>query len=258
MAILRLSGSVGSGSSKKGIPHNELADVIKIRDRFVDLGYQWVRGVTNGKNKELVRLIKFFQTVCKGHSKFDSGDGRVDLHGNTHKWLAAFNAPGWVHMEGRSGVGWTIAKFSHKNAWTTSWMYWRLHAAGVLYKGLVSVYGVTNAPPMWIRDCSPENGGDATGHKSHETGIDMDMRLPLLPPDTNKYDQLKGHDYDRRFHREAALLQVRAIKEVMNTKYIFFNDPEFIKKRLSTRQKNHSEHYHIRIKPPGRIGGVYM
>ena len=111
---------------------------------------------------------------------------------------------------------------------------------------------------MWVRDCSREKGGKTTGHKSHQTGLDMDMRLPLNPPDTNKFDQLKGHDYDKRFHRAAALSQVQAIKQVMYTKYIFFNDPEFIKKRLSTKQKNHSEHYHIRIKPPVKIDGVYM
>lgn len=258
MAILRLSGSVGSGSAKKSIPHNELADVVKVRNRFIELGYHWVSGITNGKNKEFVRLIKFFQTITKGHSKFDSGDGRIDLHGTTHKWLAALNAPGWVHMEGKSGIGWQVAKFSHNNAWTTTWMFYRLHLAGLLYKGLVLAYGVDDAPPMWVRDCSREKGGKTTGHKSHQTGLDMDMRLPLNPPDTNKFDQLKGHDYDKRFHRAAALLQVQAIKQVMYTKYIFFNDPEFIKKGLSTKQKNHSEHYHIRIRPPIKIDGVYM
>ena len=135
MAILRLSGSVGSGSAKKSIPHNEPADVVKVRNRFVELGYHWVSGITNGKNKEFVRLIKFFQTITKGHSKFDSGDGRIDLHGTTHKWLAALNAPGLVHMEGKFGFGWQVAKFSHNNAWTTTWMFNRLHLAGLLYTG---------------------------------------------------------------------------------------------------------------------------
>ncbi|MEZ5427732.1 MAG: penicillin-insensitive murein endopeptidase [Pyrinomonadaceae bacterium] len=259
MAILRLTGSVGSGSSKKGIPHNEISDVIKVRDRLIELGYDWIGGITDGKNKDFIRVIKLFQTIYKGHSKFDTGDGRVDLHGTTHKWLAAENAPGWVHMEGKSGIGWEVAKFDHGNAWTTTWMLFAIHMAGIYYRGLdVLSADVSDAPPMWVRDCSPHKGGKATGHASHQTGLDVDMRLPLLPPDTLKWDQLKAGDYDKRFHRQAALLQVTAIKKMMNTRFIFFNDPEFIKKRLSTHEKNHGEHYHIRIKPPERIEGTYM
>lgn len=257
MATLILTGSVGEGKAKGGVPHNEIADVINVSNRFVQLGYHWVSGVSDGKNKDLIRLIKFFQTIVKGNSKFDSGDGRIDLHGSTHKWLAAENAPGWVNMEGRSGIGWQVAKFDHKNSWTTTWMLDRLNLAGVLYRGMdVLNFDVSDAPSMWIRDCSPEKGGKATGHASHQTGLDMDMRLPLLPPDTDKFDQLKAHDYTKRFHRQAALLQVEAIKKTMDTRFIFFNDPEFIKKKLTTHENNHSEHYHIRIKPPARIEGM--
>jgi hypothetical protein len=258
MAILRLSGSVGNGSSKRGIPHNDPADIIKVRDRFVELGYIWVRGVTTGKDIKLIKAIKLLQCIIKGHSKVDTGDGRIDLRGTTHKWMAAQNAPGWVNMIGKSGLGWKIAYFDNGNSWTTSWMLERISLAGLWYRGKVLFAGISDAPPMWVRDCSPAQGGRAGGHKSHQTGIDVDMRLPLLPPDTNKYDQLRGREYNRRFHRAAALIQVESIKNRMNTKCIFFNDKEFIKKRLSTRQANHSEHYHIRIKPPVRIEGAYM
>lgn len=258
MATLILTGSVGEGSSKNGVPHNDVADVIKVSNRFVELGYQWVSGVSDGKNKDFIRLIKFFQTIVKGHSKFDSGDGRIDLHGDTHKWLAAVNAPGWVHMVGKSGIGWQIAEFDRGNEWTTTWMFNYLTLAGVYYRGLtvLSPDVPVDAPSMWVRDCSPEKGGKANGHKSHQTGLDMDMRLPLLPAWGKEYTQLKGQEYNKKFHRQAALLQCEAIKKMMNTKYIFFNDPEFIKKRLTTRQDNHSEHYHIRIKPPARLEGV--
>ncbi len=257
MATLLLTGSVGEGSSKNGVPHNEIADVIKVRDRFVELGYHWASGVSDGKNKDFIRLIKFFQTICKGNPKFDSGDGRIDMHGSTHKWLAAVNAPGWVDMRGRSGIGWQIAEFDYKNSWTTTWMLDGLILAGVLYRGMVALApDVTDAPSMWIRDCSPEKGGKATGHGSHQTGLDMDMRLPLLPPDTDKYTQLRGKEYNKKFHRQAAFLQVRAIKAMMNTKYIFFNDPEFTGPKLTSYEDNHSEHYHIRIKKQERIEGI--
>ncbi|NNE68480.1 MAG: hypothetical protein HKN33_18075 [Pyrinomonadaceae bacterium] len=258
MAILRLTGSVGAGSSKKGIPHNEPADVLKVRNRLVELGFQGIDHVTNGKDKEFLHVIQLFQCIFKGRSKMDKGDSRVDLHGTTHKWLAAQNAPGWVNLEGKGGVGWQIAKFSHGNSWASTWMLWSIHAAGLYYRALTALSPVPECPAMWIRDCSKKRGGKTRGHKSHQCGIDLDMRLPLLPPDTHKFDQLKASDYDRRFHREAALLQCRAIKTAMDTKFIFFNDKEFRNKGLTTHQKNHSEHYHIRIRPQARVEGTYM
>ena len=49
------------------------------------------------------------------------------------------------------------------------------------------------------------------------------MRLPLLPPDTNKYDQLRGHDYTKRFYRTAALLQVEcSIQKLYEYEVYFF------------------------------------
>ena len=259
MAILKLSGSVGSGSSSKGLPHNDPADFQKVKDRFVELGYRWVAGETNPKSNEFIRLIKLFQCITKGSPKLDSGDGRIDLHGNTHRWLAANNAPGWIDMTGKSGFGWRVTSglaFGGVNSWTTTWMRDRLTMAGIAYKAKAAF--ISNDPPLWIRDMSPAKGGDAKGHKSHETGLDIDIRLPLLPPKTNDWDQLNAHTYTKYFYFEAAMAQVEAIKMTMDTKYIFFNDPRFISKRLTTKQANHGEHYHIRIKPPMRIEGVYI
>ncbi|MDH3530869.1 MAG: penicillin-insensitive murein endopeptidase [Acidobacteriota bacterium] len=258
MAILRLKGSVGSGSAKKGLPHNEPEDVTKVRNRLVELGFQGIDHVTDGKDKEFLHVLQLFQCITKGKHKLDWGDSRVDVHGTTHKWLAAQNAPGWVHLEGKSGIGWQIAEFDHGNSWGSTWMLQRVQLAGLYYRALVAVSGVADAPSMWIRDCAKKRGGKTRGHGSHQTGIDLDMRLPLLPPDTNKYDQLKGHDYDARFHRAAALLQCEAIKTTMNTRFVFFNDKEFKGKGLTTNQKNHSEHYHIRIRAEERVEGVYM
>ena len=86
MATLILSGSVGAGGN------NNPDDVKKVVDRFVELGYTWVSGATKGNEKELVRTIKLFQSTCKGKAQAHNGDGKISLHGNTHRWLAAQNA----------------------------------------------------------------------------------------------------------------------------------------------------------------------
>jgi murein endopeptidase len=107
-----------------------------------------------------------------------------------------------------------------------------------------------------VRECSPKIGGNAFGHSSHETGIDMDIRLPLLPPETNKWTQLKAHNYTELFHFEAAVKQLESIRSTMDPRYVFFNDQRFIDMKLCSREDNHSEHYHVRIKPPARIDGI--
>ncbi len=255
MAILILSGSVGKGGK------NNPDDVKKVVDRLVELGYTWVRGFTKGNERELVRTIGLFQSICKGKEKESYGDGKISLHGTTHKWLAAHNAPKWVEIFGKSGLGWvstTDMKHGKRNGgYCTSWLQDYISVVGFGYWALATV-SVSDPPPLWIRDCSPEKGGDATGHRSHETGIDMDIRLPLLPPHTDEWIQLKEHNYTKLFHVDAAMTQCKVMRTAMSTRYIFFNDPRFIKAHLTTRQDNHSEHYHVRIKPPVRIDGTYM
>lgn len=261
MATLKLTGSVGTGTPKSGLPHNNPEDVAKVRDRFIELGYTWVAGTMTGKESEFIRTIKLFNSTCKGSGKADNGDGRVDRHGVVHRWLAAQNAPGWVDMTDYYGIGWqrTDLEFKVKNSHTTTWMHDRIIRAGFEYKAKAINGGNWDFPPLWIRDLSPPNGGGATGHKSHETGIDVDMRLPLLPPNSHLWTRLQGHKYTEKFHRQAALIQVEAIWAKMDPKNVWFNDPEFAKKNLSSdKEPNHGNHYHIRIKPPIPIEGDYL
>ncbi len=260
MAVLILEGSVGEGKSQKGIPHNLPSDVATVRKRLVQLGYAWVSSITLGTEKIFVQTIRLIQSMCKGSGKLDKGDGRIDLYGETHRWLAAENAPGWANIFGRVGYGWkatTDLRFGEANGgFTSTWMEERLRWAGFEYM-TKAFFSISDAPPLWIRDCSPEKGGNARDHVSHETGLDVDIRLPLLPPHTNDYFSLEGKDYSRLFHFEAALIQVKAIRAKMDPKELFFNDPRFIKLGLSTHQKNHGDHYHVRIKPPFRVEGTY-
>lgn len=265
MATLTLAGSVGGGSSKGGAPHNQADDVAKVRDRFIELGYTWVSEVKTGKEDEFIRLIKLFKSITKGEAKLDKGsDGRIDKYGELHKWLAAENAPGWVKMEGNYGRGWqstpnlAYTKDNRQNSHTTTWMEERIRWAGWEYANNALFSGMWEASPLWIRDCSPAKGGDAWGHKSHETGLDVDMRLPIKPPDSHLWIKLDAGNYTEKFHYEAAVLQLEAIKAMMDAKYVFFNDPRCIKKGLCSNEPNHGNHYHIRIKPPVRIDGNYM
>jgi hypothetical protein len=257
MSKLILSGSVGAGGK------NDPADVERVNDRLVELGFGWVAGMLKGTEPEFVKTIKLFRSIVNGKGKVE-GEGKISRLGNTHKWLAAQNAPQWVKISGDSGIGWTSTNaikpgdYKESNGgFTTSWLRERLAAAGVAYRAKALVT-VDDAPPLWVRECSPEKGGDANGHKSHETGIDVDIRLPLLPPHTNDWIQLKAHNYTKLFHFDAGMEQCKAIRFWMNPKHVFFNDPRFISAGLTSHEANHSEHYHVRIRPPARIDGIFF
>ncbi len=259
MAILKLTGSVGSGNSKNGVPHNDPDDFKKIRDRFVSIGYDWVKDKTI-VDKEFIDLIKLFQSICKGNVRVEGGDGRIDIHKNTHRWLAAKNAPGWVDMTGQSGFGWEVVKTDYGNSYTTTWMKDRLSNAGIYYY-LKSLFLRSN-PPMWVRDFSKKKGGKTKGHGTHQTGLNVDMRLPIK--NSLKYDHRhalkKGENdktYESLFDREAARSQLKMIKAQMNVKVILFNDRTLRKEHLCQRYDNHGGHYHITILPPQRFEGVY-
>ncbi|MCB2077763.1 MAG: hypothetical protein KDE55_08705 [Novosphingobium sp.] len=254
MASLVLKGSVGAGSAKGGRPHNDPDDFRKVRKRFVELGYDWVSGIKKGSDKEFVRTIRLFQCIFKGRHKLDQGDGRIDAGGTTQKWLAADNAPGWVKLFGKSGLGWRCTSdFNESNGgYCSSWLYDGIERAGRAYliKVLIATAGHPGtAPPLWVREASPTRGGNARGHGSHETGIDVDMRPPLLHPNEHLWIKLpKGFD-DPRYNRVAAQAQLEAIKEQMNTRFCFFNDPKLLAKRLCQKEnKTHDNHYHVRIR----------
>jgi hypothetical protein len=269
MATLLLTGSVGSGSAKGGKPHNDPTDVAAVRDRLVELGYDWISGATTGTEKDFIRAIKLFQSICKGSGKLDQGDGRVDPEGNTHRWLAAENAPGWVRIFGASGIGWQCTSdfLEDNGGFTTTWMRDALNAAGIAYRAQLVTLGIAtmgigllaakDSPPMWVRECSPRKGGNAVGHASHETGLDVDMRLPLMAPDHTKWTDLGGNGFkSKKFNRMAAEMQLKAINLAMNPHIVLFNDPEFIRARLCTKYPNHDQHFHIRIKSPARKEGI--
>lgn len=256
MATLKLIGSVGAGIKKGKIPHNLKEDVEKVRNRLNELGFTWVQKISLGKEQDFINTIKLFQSICKGSGTIQ-GDGRVDLKGNTHRWLAADNAPKWVKIFGQQGLGWyNTSDFLETNGgYCTNWLLKSIEKAGTQYYSIKK----PDFPVLWIRECSPKQGGKARGHNSHQTGIDVDMRLPLRSPDTQKWTCLEEHGFkDKKYYQEAAKAQLEAIKANMGAKIILFNDPTLIKERLCQQYKNHHQHYHIRIKPLARIDGIYL
>ena len=272
MARIVLSDSVGRGCK------NAPADVAAVRQRLRTLGCHWVSSSGAGDQADFVRTIWLFQAICKGRAKLTRGggvDGKISRHGFTHKWLAAPNAPGWVKIYGRHGKGWcstvdrlgpsTGTPYTESNAgYGTTWILDVVKKAALAY----SSSWKPNYPLMWIRDCAPTKGGSAKYHGSHETGLDIDLRLPLkpvaglLPDPTWTYLGTKAL---RREHlyREAVEAQLKAIVAQPLVSAVGYEDDTALPGQAKLHTKwskvqpwsNHAHHFHLRIKPPKMITG---
>ena len=191
MAGLQIQDSVGRGG------RNRDDDVQAVRDRFVALGFDWIKGVQSGTDARLIRVIQLFQSICAGEAELKSvgrHPGRIVPGDGTHLWLSARNAPRWVEINWEpwdsKHLGWegTPEQAPHhvrKNAkFGTSWLLNAIDDAGYSYSIHCTLHAHDDCPPMWVRDCSPERGGRATDHGTHQTGLNVDLHFPFGRPTT--------------------------------------------------------------------------
>lgn len=96
--------------------------------------------------------------------------------------------------------------------------------------------------PIYIGDISRKGGGDFPPHKSHKTGIDVDIR-PFRSDNKDLPVTWRDKAYDQKKTKEL----IELIRSSYRTKLILFNDPKLIEKGLCTSWANHDNHLHIRF-----------
>lgn len=239
---LNLNGSVGKDG--KNEPH----DVLAVKNRLADLGFPVTRDSL--VNPETIDIIKLFQSIIKGETVI-VGDGRIDLDGPTLKFLQAANAPQWLEMpKGSPAEGF----INHDNQqgdnhdFGTSWMIEMIQTAAQLY---LNTYLSSHPSAVLIQtnDLSKPRGGITSAHKTHQTGLSCDLRLP------RKDGQSGGIVFsDSQFDRDAMRAMLKAIRN--QSKYaikpILFNDFTLIAEGLCVNAPGHDNHAHIDIVAPPR------
>jgi peptidoglycan hydrolase-like protein with peptidoglycan-binding domain len=249
------SGSVSITKSVGKAGKNRSADVLAVKQRLIDLGYNWIVA-DDVVNAATIKTIKLFQAIVRGYwSVSGTGvDGRIDPGGNTLRWLNASNAPQWQEMPpGSAAEGFhnaELADTADTHDFGTHWLAETVIGAGASYK---TSYRDANAGAalLTINDASFPRGGNTPDHGGHETGLELDIRLPdksgnapggFLLKDTAKYDQ------------NAMRAMLTAFWTQPLVKQILFNDAVLIAEGLCTKSdKTHEHHAHIRIKPPALV-----
>lgn len=102
----------------------------------------------------------------------------------------------------------------------------------------------SSGPRIGIGDISFLGGGEMPPHKSHQTGLDVDIR-PMRSDGREGPVRYQDAAYSRVLTQE---LVDRIINNgILHVQYILFNDPNV---RSVRRQPGHDNHLHIRFYPP--------
>lgn len=235
-----LDGSVGANAD------NRPADVQRVRARLVALGFDWL-GSSSTCDDQLIAAIKLFQSITSGHQTL-KGDGRVDVGKRTHAWLNAKNAPRWQLLTA-SGTGYENyerADTSDDHDYGTSWLNDFIGAAGKHYQTNHRA-SHTGAALMSINDASKPHGGDTKDHKGHETGLDIDVRLPRTDG-TSGGITVSSSLYDR----DAMRAMLQAFKAQTGCDRVYLSDSTLVAEGLCKALGGHDNHAHVGIAAPSR------
>ena len=224
MPDVPLTGSVGANAQ------NESADVIAVKRRFHEIGFDWLdeSGTADGEFKRVIRL---FQAIKSGRGEVAGQNGLIDVDGETHLWLMAANCPRWQMIrESAAHVGFVkLIQPGDDHDFGTDWLFQSIVGAGAAYhRDHLAAH--PKASRIVINDVSPAKGGNSPEHLGHETGLMCDNQLP------HKDGRAGGITYrDAAYDRAACRRMLIALREqpLANQDKIFFNDPELIDAGLS-------------------------
>lgn len=243
---LVLTDSVGQSGN------NVETDVSAVQKRLVDLGYDWV--VVDGKiGSQTIDTIKLFQAIINGHQRVGGSgvDGRIDVNGNTHKWLDASNAPRWQLMPaGSAADGYVNIEVQDPNDdhdYGANWFATIIRDASAHYRDNHLSAHADDAL-LTVNDVSKPRGGDTSDHAGHETGMSGDLRLPRKDGTAPGNTTFKSPEYDQ----DAMRSMLQALQAQTSVTKVLFNDPVLIGEGLCVAHAGHDNHVHLEIEPPQR------
>jgi len=231
---------------------NKPDDVLTVKSRLLELGFPFVTA-DSVMGPLTIKAIRLFQAAKNGLNDVDDqrNDGRVDVNGDTIKWLQALNAPHWQRMPAGSPaegfVNDNIADLTDNHDFGTSWMAEALSTTGAVYRDNFLI-AHPQAALLHINDTSLPQGGDTPMHHGHEAGMASDIRLP------RKDGNVGGIVVtDQAFDRAAMRALIQAFRAQPAASRVFLNDQTLIHEGLCQAVAGHDNHAHFEIKPPVRV-----
>lgn len=245
-----MSISIQSSVGLNGV--NNPDDVLVVKTRLVELGFTFF-AADAVMGPLTIKTIRLFQAAKNGLNDVNDqrNDGRIDVNGDTLKWLQAVNASRWQRMPAGSVaegfVNDNIADLSDNHDFGTNWMAETLSATGATYRDRFLVVHPQSAL-LHINDTSLPQGGDTPMHYGHEAGLASDIRLPRKDGTVGGIT-VKSNAYDRNAMR--ALIQAFLAQKPASI--VFLSDEVLVNEGLCRAVQGHLNHAHFEIKPPVRV-----
>jgi peptidoglycan hydrolase-like protein with peptidoglycan-binding domain len=239
--VFTLTAGVGRGQS------NRHADVKAVQQRLKDLGFSLsVDGIFGNQTRG---LLKVYESMVRGTQDADAMSGSIRPGSTLYKVLASPDAPKWVPIP-RSGTGFQnddVDGFGYG----AEQLVEVLTRVGTQYQEEFRTRQPT-ASLIHLNDVSQRNGGDNRDHATHESGLDLDIRLPLTNGAAG--GTIFGNNYDR----DAAFAMIKAFASDPNVERVIQSDPKIVEMATGTTWahklrhggRSHQNHIHIDVKPP--------
>ena len=243
--VFDISGTVSKTSTNGD-------DTFAVKKRLIQLGYDWIT-LDKKMDTTTVDAIKLFQTIIAGNNAI-SGDGKIDVGKNTHKWLQAINAPRWQTMPAGSQaegfLNFELSDTKDTHDFGTHWIADTIKAAAAHYRdNYLKTH--SSAALLTVNDVSLPHGGNTPDHDGHEAGLACDLQLPKTDGKAGGIN-LTIPAQKALYDRDAARAILNALRAQPNMSSIFLNDDVLIGEGLCARLKGHDHHIHFQINPPAR------
>lgn len=238
---LRLGAAVGAGQA------NREDDVRALQQRLSDMGFDIdVDGDYGSQTEGVIRVC-----VATVHGTDRVHNARARIRPNDDDMMRLLNSDmRWTEMPA-SGPGFVNHdRDNHDYGW--SLLVDTLRDCGARYQREYRS-GHPGAARIATNDVSTHRGGDTRDHATHETGLDLDCRLPTT--DGGAGTAIGRGNWDK----EATYEMIKAFCLDNRVERVLFNSSDLRNRALATGEPwankirfadGHSNHFHVDVKPP--------
>lgn len=239
-----LSRGVGAGQ-----PNRE-ADVRVLQQRLVDLGFPLA--IDGDMGPSTLRALRTFNALVEGKSSTRHASSHIKPESDLHRALERTDLPTWMEMPAE-GIGFrNIDDDNHDYGWSV--LADVIASVGQRYYDDYQCLH-PDASPLLTNDASLRLGGDTPDHSSHETGLDLDLRLPNRSV-VGQPTHVSASSYDR----DTARAQVKALIAEPSVERVLIGDNVLLREFRASDDENahkvqdggrgHRDHIHVDVSFP--------